>query len=54
MEVSSEIREEHFFKLVGSIVTNIETINTRRGTQLTVQCSKHYDNFHFLSKCQIH
>ena len=40
-----------FFKLVGSIVKNVERINTRKETQSTVQCSKCYDNFHFLSKC---
>ena len=45
-----EIRE-HFFKLVGSIVKNMERINTRKEIQSTVQCSNCYDNFHFLSKC---
>ena len=25
----------------------MEKINTRKGTQLTVQCSKCYDNFYF-------
>ena len=44
-----EIPEEHFLKLVGSIVNNMKRINTRKGTQSTVQCSKCYDNFHFLS-----
>ena len=37
-----------FFLLVGSIVNNMERINTRKGTQSTVQC---YDNFQFLSEC---
>ena len=40
-----------FFILVGSIVNNMERINTRKGTQSTVQCSNCYDNFHFLSEC---
>ena len=40
-----------FFILVASIVNNTERINTRKGTQSAVQCSKCYDNFHFLSEC---
>ena len=28
----------------------MERINTRKGPQITVQCSKCYDNFNFLSK----
>ena len=40
-----------FFMLAGSIVNNMERINTRKGMQSTVQCSKCYDNFLFLSEC---
>ena len=40
-----------FFILAGSIVNNMERINTRKGMQSTVQCSKCYDNFLFLSEC---
>ena len=29
----------------------MERINTRKGTQSTVQCSNCYDSFHFLSEC---
>ena len=36
-----------FFILVGSIVSDMERINTRKGTQSRVQCSKCYDNFYF-------
>ena len=36
-----------FFTLVGSIVSDMERINTRKGTQSRVQCSKCYDNFYF-------
>ena len=49
--VFTEIPEEHFLKLSGSIENNIERINTRKRTQSTVQRSKCEDNFHFLSRC---
>ena len=47
--VFSEFRKEHFFILVGLIVNNMERINTRKGTQSTVQCSNIQFYFFYLN-----
>ena len=39
-----------FFKLIDSIVNNMEKIETGKRNMInTVQCSKCYDNFHIIS-----
>ena len=39
---------DDILKFVGMIVNDIERINSRKGTQSIVQCSKCYDNFHII------